>query len=507
MLRLYEPTGGRSCSTGSRHHAPVRRRAAAAAPAHADGLPGSVRVAEPAALGRAHDRRAAARPRHLIAAGGRRRASARSSRSSGCRPTPRTATRTSSPAASASASGSRARSRSTRRSSCATSRCRRSTSRSRRRSSTCSRSSSRSSGSRTSSSRTTSRSCATSQRPDRGDVPRQDRRGRAGRRPLRQPAAPVHADAALGDPDPGSGDRADARRSGSQGDLPSPANPPAACRFHTRCPFVQPTRCRDEEPLLRPRRPPRRVPLRGAGPRREIKPVERAPVFDPSLDEVTVRACRAAADVDRPWSGSPVRGTDPSKARFGRADTQSVDAAERRRSSTGIATTAAASRRLRRAGTRSAGIGHPVHPAARAPRARAGADGARDRGPPARRRRPREPRDRPAALPLRGDGEVPRPPSAGEASSAQQSPRRSRWLPAWAHRLAKRGCGSPHPRSAPPLEGCQAPGRTQGWAWGDYQSRMPPMRKTRNSLRMWVLLVLGTDGTRIVSPERGIRKC
>jgi peptide/nickel transport system ATP-binding protein len=36
-----------------------------------------------------------------------------------------------------------------------------------------------------------------------------------------------------------------------EGDLPSPANPPRACRFHTRCPFVQPTRCRDDEPLLR----------------------------------------------------------------------------------------------------------------------------------------------------------------------------------------------------------------------------------------------------------------
>jgi oligopeptide/dipeptide ABC transporter ATP-binding protein len=35
------------------------------------------------------------------------------------------------------------------------------------------------------------------------------------------------------------------------GDIPSPANPPRACRFHTRCPYIQPTRCTSEEPKLR----------------------------------------------------------------------------------------------------------------------------------------------------------------------------------------------------------------------------------------------------------------
>jgi peptide/nickel transport system ATP-binding protein len=35
------------------------------------------------------------------------------------------------------------------------------------------------------------------------------------------------------------------------GDLPSPANPPKGCRFHTRCPWRQETKCDTERPELR----------------------------------------------------------------------------------------------------------------------------------------------------------------------------------------------------------------------------------------------------------------
>ena len=54
-------------------------------------------------------------------------------------------------------------------------------------------------------------------------------------------------------------DRGRGRRARLAGDIPSALNPPAGCRFHTRCPHVMPI-CRTQEPLLRTTRPATRSP-------------------------------------------------------------------------------------------------------------------------------------------------------------------------------------------------------------------------------------------------------
>jgi peptide/nickel transport system ATP-binding protein len=71
------------------------------------------------------------------------------------------------------------------------------------------------------------------------------------------------------------------------GDLPSPANPPAACRFHTRCPFVQETRCKTEVPPLRKLGEGHTVACHWAEDIKagRIQPHEIAPVFEPGIQE------------------------------------------------------------------------------------------------------------------------------------------------------------------------------------------------------------------------------
>jgi peptide/nickel transport system ATP-binding protein len=71
------------------------------------------------------------------------------------------------------------------------------------------------------------------------------------------------------------------------GDLPSPANPPPACRFHTRCPYVQPTRCREERPQLRRLSSGHEVACHWAEDIKEgrITPHAVEPVFEPGLPE------------------------------------------------------------------------------------------------------------------------------------------------------------------------------------------------------------------------------
>jgi len=71
------------------------------------------------------------------------------------------------------------------------------------------------------------------------------------------------------------------------GDLPSPANPPAACRFHTRCPYIQPTRCTTDAPPLRKLSDGHVVACHWAEDIKagKIQPKEREAVFEPGRPE------------------------------------------------------------------------------------------------------------------------------------------------------------------------------------------------------------------------------
>ena len=87
VTRLHYPDRGRDPLRRAGHHAAAQARDPAAAPAYADDLPGSLRLAQPAHVGGADPGRPAALARHRAGRGGSapaRRGAAR--RSSACRP-------------------------------------------------------------------------------------------------------------------------------------------------------------------------------------------------------------------------------------------------------------------------------------------------------------------------------------------------------------------------------------------------------------------------------------
>ena len=110
--------------------------------------------------------------------------------------------------------------------------------------------------SRSSSSPTSSRSSPTSTRRVAIMYLGRDRRGGPDRGGLRAAAPPVHGGAALGASDARAARARDAPA--LRGELPSPYQMPAGCRFNTRCAFAQ-ERCFVDEPQLEEASPGHRV--------------------------------------------------------------------------------------------------------------------------------------------------------------------------------------------------------------------------------------------------------
>ncbi|WP_040337522.1 ABC transporter ATP-binding protein [Candidatus Blastococcus massiliensis] len=90
------------------------------------------------------------------------------------------------------------------------------------------------------------------------------------------------------------------------GDLPSPANPPSGCRFHTRCPWRQETRCDTEVPVLRELAPGRLVSCHWAEEIRDGVLRPKSPEEVAATQGVSV----AATGAENPESDALVQGID-----------------------------------------------------------------------------------------------------------------------------------------------------------------------------------------------------
>jgi peptide/nickel transport system ATP-binding protein len=91
------------------------------------------------------------------------------------------------------------------------------------------------------------------------------------------------------------------------GDLPSPANPPKGCRFHTRCPWAQPTRCAEERPELR------EISLRDIGEAPGVRPHRVACHWAEDIASGKLRPHEVEVELIKQSAEDPVEVTPPSE--------------------------------------------------------------------------------------------------------------------------------------------------------------------------------------------------